>query len=539
MLRILVVDDEPIIADGLHELLSARYAERAEVLRTYSAWEAMRLFDSARIDVIISDIEMPRMDGIALMNEVRARWPYCRIIFLTGHDEFRYAYQAISGGVSAFILKTETDDRIIAAVDRCIDEIVRENDSEEFLRRLQQELDESRILMQRETVWAFLKGKASADVVASRLEKYGIPLSPKAPSVLICGRADNPAALEGSAEKQARVRTLFYQYTRSIGRSFLFFEENDRYLHGLLQPRAAKGDGAGMLSEALERMQEACVSVAGLEISLIVDDREVEFEQLPARFAELSQFVRHWLDDKLRLQLLQAGYFAQRIAAGELADLRSRSAQAEALGRLRSAVETEDRRAYGEALAHLHKILAQRGEESPLRMEVLAEAISILMGCINRRRLAGEVPLAACISLQSLFSRSPEEICDCLQAFGGQLFSAIESAQRSKDEAFVEALHEYVDEHMSQSITLFQLARHAHFNSAYLSRLYKQISGVNLSDAILERKMLRASELLRQSPHLKIGEVAGMVGFEYPAYFARVFKKRFGVSPQEFKEKRL
>jgi two-component system response regulator YesN len=364
-------------------------------------------------------------------------------------------------------------------------------------------------------------------------------LLPDAQSVLICGRVDNATDKDGCAEKQARVKTLFYQYTRSIGNSFLFFEGNDRYLHGIFQPHSRRQGAANILCEALERMQEACAASTGLELSFIVDDREVGFEKLPARFTELSQFVRYWLNEQQRLQLLRAGYFAQRIDAGELADLRHRPVQAEVLNQLRSAVENTDRCAYEEALLQVKKILASSGEESLLRMEVLGTTISILAGCINKRRLEGQMPSAACTALHALFSKSPDEIFECLAAFGEQLFSAIESTQRNKDEAFVEDIHECIDQHLSQSITLLHLAQHLHFNAAYLSRLYKQLTGVNLSNTILERKMDRAKELIRQSPHLKIGEVAAKVGFEYPAYFTRVFKKHFGISPQEYKEKMI
>jgi two-component system response regulator YesN len=72
-----------------------------------------------------------------------------------------------------------------------------------------------------------------------------------------------------------------------------------------------------------------------------------------------------------------------------------------------------------------------------------------------------------------------------------------------------------------------------------MSRLYKQITGDNLSDTILEKKMLKAEELLIQHPYMKINEVAERTGFHYAAYFAKVFKKRFGLSPQEYRDQQL
>ncbi len=537
MLRLLIVDDEPIIADGLHDLFSSRYPEELEVLRVYSAQEAIQIFTQARVDIIISDIEMPKMDGITLMNEVRARWSYCRVIFLTGHDRFNYAYEAISGGVSAFILKTEADDKILAAVDRCIEEIVRENDNDEFIQRLQAELDESHILMQREILLNLLRGKLPVEVCTAKFESHSIQLQAGRPCVLVCGRADDMPYAEDMAEKQAKIKTLFYQYTRAIGSSFLFFENNDRYLHGIIQPEAPRQGAAVLISEALEHMQDACISITGLKVSFIVDDQEVALNKLPERFSELSHFVRYWLNGKLSPQLFQASYFTQRIDAGELADMRSRTARAEIINRLRAAVENADQAGFEECLGQVKKMLAGMDEQSLLRMEILSSIIVCLASFINRHRLTGKLPRATYPALQSVLYETPETIFESLDSLSQTIFSAAAGAEYSKDEALVRNIHQYIADHMSQSITLLELAEYMHFNSAYMARLYKQITGHNLTDVILEIKMMQAQELIHQSPHLKINEIAEKTGFQYPAYFARVFKKRFGISPQEYREK--
>ena len=117
MHRILVVDDETSIATSLAASLSdVLAADQFEVNASFSAADALRRMEQRRMDIVISDIQMPRMDGLELSRAVQARWPDCRFIFLTGHGEFRYAQEALRAGCVDYILKTEGDERVLAVV---------------------------------------------------------------------------------------------------------------------------------------------------------------------------------------------------------------------------------------------------------------------------------------------------------------------------------------------------------------------------------------------------------------------------------------
>ncbi len=117
MHRILVVDDETSIASSLAASLAEALApDQFEVTAAFSAADALRSMEQRRMDIVISDIEMPRMGGLELGRTVQVRWPDCRFIFLTGHGEFRYAQEALRAGCVDYILKTEGDERVLAVV---------------------------------------------------------------------------------------------------------------------------------------------------------------------------------------------------------------------------------------------------------------------------------------------------------------------------------------------------------------------------------------------------------------------------------------
>ncbi len=95
MFRMLIVDDEPEIVDSIFELFTERAISELEVMRAYSSKDAILYLNSMKIDVLLTDIRMPGTNGLQLASHARTNWPKCRTIFLTGHNEFDYAYSAI------------------------------------------------------------------------------------------------------------------------------------------------------------------------------------------------------------------------------------------------------------------------------------------------------------------------------------------------------------------------------------------------------------------------------------------------------------
>ena len=115
MRRVLIVDDEPIIVQGLVSVLSESGLD-IDLYSAYSGEEALALLSETRMDIVISDVHMPGMDGLQLMSRIREDWPECRVIFLSGHSDFDTIYRAVQGDAVTFLLKTEGFDRIITTL---------------------------------------------------------------------------------------------------------------------------------------------------------------------------------------------------------------------------------------------------------------------------------------------------------------------------------------------------------------------------------------------------------------------------------------
>ncbi len=119
-MNILIVDDDIHVGPGLSRLLSLEDYEGRVVGTPSGAAEALVYIDANHIDVVITDISMPGMDGIDLCKKLYEDYPNIQVILLSGHSEFEYARSALRYKVNDYILKPITKDKV-----RKIDEILR------------------------------------------------------------------------------------------------------------------------------------------------------------------------------------------------------------------------------------------------------------------------------------------------------------------------------------------------------------------------------------------------------------------------------
>lgn len=127
------------------------------------------------------------------------------------------------------------------------------------------------------------------------------------------------------------------------------------------------------------------------------------------------------------------------------------------------------------------------------------------------------------------------------------LEKAIENLKRMKKEMektkigvqeqknLIQQVDQYIEHNFNKKISLDDIAEELHINRSYLSRLYKNKTGVNLFDAILYRRVEAAKEYLLQTD-MKTYEISEAIGVEDAGYFSKMFKKIAGVSPKEFRK---
>lgn len=118
MIRLLIVDDEKTIRNGLAFAVPWNEHGYIVVYTAKNGIDALHFMKTHYADIIISDIKMPRMDGLTLQKEIRKKYPQLPFIFISGYEDFTYAQAALKNGAFSYILKPIDVDELLQEVDR-------------------------------------------------------------------------------------------------------------------------------------------------------------------------------------------------------------------------------------------------------------------------------------------------------------------------------------------------------------------------------------------------------------------------------------
>lgn len=110
-----------------------------------------------------------------------------------------------------------------------------------------------------------------------------------------------------------------------------------------------------------------------------------------------------------------------------------------------------------------------------------------------------------------------------------------EADETELEKSFVSRLMAYISEHIGGDLSLYALSEKLHLNPSYLSRRFKELTGQTLTETILNLRMEKACDLLKNTS-FRISEIASMVGYETSANFSKVFKKVMKITPREYRD---
>lgn len=133
MFKVMIIDDEPIIRKGIRNILNWKQFGCEICAEASDGEEGRILIEKYRPDILITDIRMPEVDGLKMINDVKDIIPDCKIIVLTGYRDFDYVQEALKLGVFDFVLKPSKIEDLTAIVQRAVEELKRQkNRTEEF-----------------------------------------------------------------------------------------------------------------------------------------------------------------------------------------------------------------------------------------------------------------------------------------------------------------------------------------------------------------------------------------------------------------------
>ncbi|GAB6988554.1 response regulator transcription factor [Paenibacillus pini] len=444
MYRLMIVDDEPVIVNGLVHLFQENKEFELDVCKAFSSSEALEIAKRTKLDIIVSDIRMPKKNGLQLINEISYYWPSCRIILLTGYSEFEYVHEALRKNVDNYILKTEGIEPVFQAVKQAIGKLEEANRDRIQQERIERQFQIAESFLKQELFERMMNGEEIyALITESRYEEVFTRISLEQPAFLCIGHVSG-GDKQQMKESLLSVQRIFDNYIPPTMR-FEKLIRDDHTLVWLIQP------GEELLSKFQEgettsekTIHELVVYMRGI-LELIQNESE-ELLNLCVSFGISRNLVNQW-----------------------------------------NSIHTQ---------------------------------YKMLRSMIQSRALLGQDMVIVDIGKTS----------DAEEA----LYAGGKMHQEDMKSVVIEQIHRYIDQHLAGDVSLTAIAEEVHFNPSYLSRYYKQATAHNLLEYIQSKKLEGALHLM-ENTSLKLNEIAMRVGFDSHSYFTTFFKKKMGISPQEYR----
>lgn len=556
MYRLLIVDDESHIVDWLYEMFKSEEELNLDVYKAYDGDEALVWLEKTCIDIVLADISMPVMDGLMLMKEIKSRWPLCKVIFLTGHDNFDYIYEANKFDGVRYLLKSENDKMIIRAVSEAIADIERNNRESEIALKAEKDIKRAIPTMRREFLNDIIFGSVdAADISESVFRSMEIPLLPEHQLLLMVSLLD----FQSSDRTPVRMANVLYIMESIVENllgpkiSFAAVWHERSYIVWFFQPKEDLlkfSDGSvpntiwnitsSRLKSVLDKVQSSCSEILGIKVSFAVSEKICRWDLVLKNYSMLRRQLNIYAGSNSGVIVTGETYREETCIAGVSDDLGG-SALLSKMQLLLSHLELRRREEYFSLLSQICNSLGEVKSLNYLPAIQVYYAISVqIMSYINTYRLWEKVAFKCALYKLSRFEEhgSWGRAAEYLEQISGIIFELQESEQQNRLEDTIAKLKKHIRENLSSELSVYSIGEALHFNPTYLSRVFKQSTGVALSSYITDLRIEKAKELLA-GPDNKINEITKKIGCTSANYFCRLFKKVVGMTPQQYRDRML
>ncbi|MFD3262287.1 response regulator [Paenibacillus lentus] len=205
--KVLIADDEFIIREGIRESVDWEKLRLQVVAEAEDGEEALELAVYHQIDILLVDLNMPIMNGIELMKHVREELPDCKIVIITGHDEFTYAQTAIRLQVKDYILKPANPTQLEKVLCQVRDELEEEASQQQHLQTASRQISKSYPLLRERFCQEWMEGSMTEEEIVEQLAFLQLPVA--APSLLGMIRLRESAAPQPLMKESERQLYLF------------------------------------------------------------------------------------------------------------------------------------------------------------------------------------------------------------------------------------------------------------------------------------------------------------------------------------------
>ena len=538
MYRILLVDDEILVRDAIKENIDWKAMDCELVGDCENGKQAADFVKTHPVDIVLTDILMPYMDGMELSHFLHDHYPEIVIVIFSGFGEFEYAKKAIQYNVSEYMLKPVTAmelREVIGKMKEKVDQQRKEKKKIESLTKTSQDYHKNALVIRSKAIESLVSCTRDVQESLDELAEMGICLEAASYRVAVFDMdlfSDiHQIDMEKRQESALMAFVLFNVADEIVtGRSAgIAYQEGNNRVCILFMGNHSR-EFAGEIQEICEEIQKKVKEVIGIEVSAGIGGwvRNPGETIQSHNQAEKAIELRYLLGGNLLIDtetLSQERSLSLRQPLSDLVD-GIKKGNKEELKQALAVMKSEIKKARADksqACVCLQMILRHAGscwESLSSENEDLFHKRELLMGKVTEQKTFSEAFRMVEDYVYEVFER-----CSSMNSSSGQKQALLAM--------------EYIRGHYNEpEFGLNDICSYLNIGTSYFSTIFKETTGGTFLEFLSKVRMEKAKELLEQTT-LKNYEIAEMVGYSDPHYFGISFKKMTGKTPTEYaREKR-
>jgi AraC-type DNA-binding domain-containing proteins len=526
--KILLADDEGIVIDSLRFIIEKNFHDSCVVEHATTGRSVIELAEKFKPDIAFMDIQMPGINGIEAMKEIRKTNSTVIFIIMTAFDKFNYAKEAINLGVLEYLTKPVNHLVIIKTLEKAMSLIEEERKKRSNDLMIREKLEFVVPILESDFIYAVLSGddlsaiKENYRNLLGIKEDYGMMMVIEFGDALVDGRLTNPVGISIKAQS-------FYPIIREG------LKENLQCIAG---PIMVNKIAVFLQSNKQQLEYDDRISLIEITRKLIRDlGKRIDiqfkagigsvtpFEQLSTSYKEALNAVHnskgrvaHISDLPLRLEyeedypITTERLLFERIEKGDLEGTKSEA-------------------------NHFFDWMIERYPDCEL--DIKLKVLEFILFAEQKAFLSGGMTYYFKYRQDYLKNLIQTDNYEKLRKwFIEKLSDACRNITTKKEEqtcGIISRAKQFIEENYNRDISLDDVSRIVDISPYYFSKLFKEETGENFIEYLTNIRMERARKLL-QNRELSIKNICIDIGYSDPNYFSRIFKKQAGLTPTEYRE---
>lgn len=527
--KVMLVDDEEDVREAMMRRIDWESIGFKVISTAENGEDALEQAEKNPPDIVLTDIQMPFMDGLTLLHKLKTIVPGVKSVIFSGYDEFEYAKEAIKLEAEEYILKPidaeELKQVFIRIKTRLDEELLSKSDVEKLRQYYQQSLP----VLKEQFAIGLLEGRLSSSKIKRYTQEYDFDLK----ADYFCVAVLNIEHVKESSESLDK--TLL-----SLSLKQLVDENSNENIHATTVNYLdtivviAKLSGAAEHKEFIANMDRICklsrrmlsaVTFAG--VGRMYDKPE----NISVSFGEAKDAVAY----RIFLEDSQAICITDVEPGDDGNSFEEEKYIASIMREIKVGNDESLKNKINEAVEYL-----KNGVDSVDQLQIFYTEFLVEMSRLARgHKMYSKASSFIDTNVKKVLSK-----CKDLNAFAEQIYEdcclikdGLEEGRVNVAKQLTDKAKAYIDENYANSeLSLDEICNYLNVSATYFSALFKKETGMSFVTYLTQIRMNEATRLLDTTDE-KSYVIAGMVGYEEPNYFSYVFKKQFGVSPSKYRQR--